>query len=831
MANEIRDLEIDDGHKALNTLVETHRALVLSNANEANTRAKVIDWTLRRVLGWQDDDLQFEERVTEDGNTTFADYLISTATTLVIVEAKKAGAAFVLPTSVKSSRLGGVLSQGDVGEAIRQARDYCRGRAAQFAAVTNGSAWVVFPAIRTDGVPFEETQGRIFRNLEDIQERFVEFWELLSRQRVIEGSLEHELLAARGGPQGRRPITLLREPEYRLSKNSLYPHIEFAIAKALTDEGISNDPQALRACYIQSVGRTKFDSRLRMYLADAKPLLGRATVRIKARKSREFLDTRIAESVSSPARFFLLLGAVGSGKSTFLNYTRNVSGDDVITGKILWLSVDYKKATEADNPRRFLYSQLLYLIERDETFALGDWEKSIMPAYKDQIDSLARGPLSPIKKTEPHLFARHVSELVMQDRQDGQPYVENIIRNALKARPGFLIVDNVDQIENEQVQNAIFSEVQAAAQRMGLNVIMALRDSTYIKNRNSPTFDAFQFDSIYVDPPSVIPVLSRRLQYAKNLLRGKAADLTLSNGMHLKVDDLSVFFDIVTQSVLTEDAGFMFDVLSGGDIRRGLSLVREFMASGHTTADWALQNYMSDRSYRFPLHEIFKGATLGSRKFYREEESLLPNIFSAKLGTASLQLLRLHLIGYMVAQAQSISFEGTLVEKLVADLHQLGVTESDVDTVLRKLLDTKAIRTSDGAEYTRLSRLLPTRLAGYLLNELTRRFNYAEMCMLDAVIYDEETWKRIVELTAAIQRQRDTMKGVPLRIDRVREFVTYLLGIEERWAIECRRRNLASPWGDQILGQSIFPALEQDFARIVASADRQIVRRQGYSSG
>ena len=91
-------------------------------------------------------------------------------------------------------KLGGWLSSGAIGEAIRQARDYCRRNGIQFAVVTNGSAWIAFPAVRIDGVPFEETQARVFRSISDIEERFVEFWELLSRQRVIEGNLENDVL-------------------------------------------------------------------------------------------------------------------------------------------------------------------------------------------------------------------------------------------------------------------------------------------------------------------------------------------------------------------------------------------------------------------------------------------------------------------------------------------------------------------------------------------------------------------------------------------------------------------------------------------------------------
>lgn len=831
MSPTSNEILIDEGHRVLGELVHTHKGLVLSDANEANTRAKVIDWILRRVLGWKDEDVQWEERVSEDKETTFADYLITTANTLVIVEAKRAGAAFVLPTKIASARLGGILAQGEVGEAIRQARDYSRKRSAQFAVVTNGSAWIVFPAIRTDGVPFEESQARIFRDLNDInQNRFVEFWETLSRQRVIEGNLELELLGLGKTVGGRRPLSLLKEPEYKLGRNSLYPFIEPAVTRALTDEGLLSDPEALRYCYVESSERLKYDSRLKMYLADIKPPLGRATVRVKTRKSRKYLAETITASVSAPPRFLLLLGSVGAGKSTFLNFIRNISAAKAISGKILWLVVDFKKATERDDPRRFIYSKLLSLIDKDTEFGLGDWKQSILPSYKEAIDALGRGPLFPVKQQDTKAFDKNISAMIMAERERVEPYVEAIVRNSLTQRPGFLIVDNVDQIENVAVQNSIFSETQAAAQRMGLSVIMSLRDSTYIKSRNAPAFDAFQVESLYVDPPNVLPVLSRRFQYAKELLTGVSADLILSNGMRFKTGNVGLFFEIVAQSLLAEDAGFMFNVLSGGDIRRGLLLTREFLSSGHTTADLALHNYVSDKSYRFAIHEIFKGATLGPRKFFREEESLLPNIFSAKLGSSALQLLKFRTIHFFVTQAQAASFEGYPAEQFVAELHKAGIAEPDVEATLRALIDKRVLRTTDGAPYTLASRLLPTRLAGYLLNDLGKKFNYVEMCMLDAIIYDDVTWQRIVEMTAAIQRERDSLNTIRPRIERLREFLKYLGVLEERWVVDCRRRNLQQPLCDQILANAFFPALEKDFERAMTSADRQRVRRQGFSS-
>ncbi len=779
---------IDQCHAALDRLIEKHSQLTLSDANEAETRLKVIDKVLREVLGWQDDDLSVEERCSEDSRTVFADYIVRTATTSLIVEAKKAGATFLLPTSQRSGKLGGALKEGEMGEAIRQVRDYCRMKHMPFAVVTNGSAWIVFPAIRTDEITFEDTQARIFRSLIDIKERIVEFWELLSRQRVAEGNLEHELLSPEKNVSARRVLSLVREPGFRLGRNALYEHIEPAVNAALTDEALLNDPEALRLCYVKSSERLKYDSRLQMVVSDAKTYLGHKTTRVRSRKSQGYLETQITQDAPGRPRFILILGTVGAGKTTFLQYTRKVSAASQIDNKVLWLYIDFKKTTQNQNSRQFLYEELRSLIEADKEFDLGDWTKSIMPAYAEAIHNLERGPLFLLKKSNKSEFDKKIADNVMKERDELVPYVEKIVRHAINAKPGFLVIDNVDQIDDDGRQNEIFSEAQAAAQRMGINIIMSLRESTFLRHRNSPVFDAFQFDSLYIDPPSVLPVLSRRFTYARQVLAGKKADLTLESGIHLKVSDISVFFNIVAQSVLASDAGFMIEMLSGGDIRRGLSLVREFLSSGHTTADRALSAYARDGKYKFPPHEIFKGAVLGKRTVYREEESSLPNLYDSKLGSESLQLLRFHILSRLVDLASDTAFEGIPASEVTEQLHVLGVPSGVVSGCLKTLLDARAIRTSDGLLLSPQSKILPNRLAGYLIQELGSSFNYFDMCLVDSYIFQQEVWINISDLTNRIENASDDVTGVQARIDRAKQYLKYLSSIEERWVVECNRR-------------------------------------------
>jgi hypothetical protein len=165
--------------------------LQLQDGSEAATRLRVIDRVLREILGWSEDDIEPEERVSEDGNSTYADYVLRTANTAVVVEAKKAAAAFSVIPGRRREKLTTAYLAGEMGKAIIQARDYARKLSIDFAVATNGSVWVVFPAQRHDQVSFNESSCIIFWSLQDcLRDNYQEFRDLLSRDAVISGSLE-----------------------------------------------------------------------------------------------------------------------------------------------------------------------------------------------------------------------------------------------------------------------------------------------------------------------------------------------------------------------------------------------------------------------------------------------------------------------------------------------------------------------------------------------------------------------------------------------------------------------------------------------------------------
>lgn len=59
-------------------IIAQYDHLTLHDANEAETRLKVINDVLYSVLGWSHADVNVEQRVSEDGTTTWSDYTLKT---------------------------------------------------------------------------------------------------------------------------------------------------------------------------------------------------------------------------------------------------------------------------------------------------------------------------------------------------------------------------------------------------------------------------------------------------------------------------------------------------------------------------------------------------------------------------------------------------------------------------------------------------------------------------------------------------------------------------------------------------------------------------------
>lgn len=803
-------------------IMTRHQELRLADANEAETRLKVINEILFGVLGWTHDDIRVEERVSEDGKTTFADYIITTGMSALVVEAKKVGETFSEVPDTRRSALRGRLVSGQTGEAIKQARDYARKMAIPFASVTNGSVWIVFPATRTDQVSFANSSAIIFPTLKSaLEEDFAEFFELLSRDAVINGSLENELLGRlEDQVEERRLNRFFSQGFTKIKRRNIYPLIEDAIDTSFSENIVNADAELLERLYVRTPDRTRFDKRIRMHIQKKESLFQSSPIRpLRERAGINDLIANAAARAKPVA--VLVLGQVGAGKTTFLEFTRKVGAADIFKldpGKPYphWIYIDFRKFDRSGDALAFLHQSVRDHISND--LFLSDYERCLKHAYRNEIDALFRGPLFLLQDDEGER-KRRVSDLLASDYDKAGPYVTKVISYAADRSAVFLVIDNVDQFEDEGTESKIFGAAMSFAQSVNCNLICSMRETTFVRHKNSATFDAFDFDPVSIDPPMVQAVLSKRFFVARQLLQGKSGQFTAENGASVKLADLGVVIDLVQTSVLGTPIGSIIEVLATSDIRLALRMTREFLRSGWTASGKALRIFEETGKYYLPPHEALRAIMLGNQQVYSEEFSVLGNPFDSRLSKTQAQCLRLYVLNACVLLSSEASFrfaEGTDIRD---KLREIGFGDDIVLKILKDLCRLRFLHTVSHTAPTLESSFIVSRLGGYVVRHFLSDMTYLENVMMDTFIADTPTWEKLRSMTSVIHASRDIVKRMSLRRERVLFFHEYMAHLYKPLREDSVRRGLPKHWcGDPF--EASANLLRSNLEKVMGSAKR-----------
>lgn len=797
--------------------------LRISGANESETRFQVIDEILH-LLGWTKDDMEIERRTTDDGKTYFLDYVLKTGTDSILIEAKRissfASAPDIRKLQLKSSQL-----NGPVREAINQARDYARSKSVGFCAVTDGEGWIFFPVNRRDFVTYEDSTCIIFKSAEHtLNSDFEEFKQLFARSSVIDGSLSHSLLGSRINQNETRRLNAFYDRHYsEYNRISVFSQVESEISVAFSEDVLTDNEIFMELFYVDTPDRTRFDGRIQMHIKKPDAVINSQPRRpLRGDLQRISLEIKSITIDTRPAAL-LTLGPVGVGKTTFLKFVEKISAKEAFaydpsrpTGH--WIYVDFRDFSPLSQNARMHIIEAVYAHILKHEF-LSDYDKCLRFAYADEIKALKQGPLSLIANDEAAV-RKEISSMIMDDFKQREPYCTKIMKYASRNAPVFLVIDNVDQIEKTEDQSNIFIESLALARPIGCNLILSMRENTYLKNQNNAIFNAYNYDYIVVDPPLVSEVLSKRFDIAKRLLAGRSINIPDDAGQKLTISDASQIGELLQKSVLSTEVAEIIDIAASGNIRLGLRMTRQFLQYGYSSILKALVALGSGENFRLPPHEAIRALMLGSRSVYNDDFSEIRNIFDSKLGNSKHQFLRLFVLSALFNMSKSSSFDGISVIEINKELEKLGYSENTSMLVLKGLFEKRLIFTKSHRELDRDSIVNATRFGGYTLHVLTARLPYVENALFDTFVFDDETWQKMKKLTDEVYRERNNkLERMRKRILLVKTFFRFCQKQYDEIHAEAVRRGLPVEWRTNVLRQ-VQPQFVEDCKKALASAKR-----------
>ncbi|WP_207435999.1 hypothetical protein [Sabulibacter ruber] len=759
----------------------------LANESEAQTRFDIIDRIVRDVLQYQYGQVSVEE-YTFGKKEGYVDYLLKCGDYIIIIEAKKIGSAFPTPTKRKKLKLtGSVLGTGEIKKAIIQAEQYAKEKNADAVVVTNGTCWCIYS--RLEALHHDQIYATVLFPF-DVVSDAEQLFNILSSPNVENKSL-HSLTTISDINVINTLSNTFKDSNARVDRNKIADYISLALDNAINGESILNDEEKLRYCFVQTDARTKYDSTLEIYLSDKKPTVVLPARRIKKEKKDDELKRSIgAIESNSHQPVTLLIGGVGAGKSTYLSHFQKIHAKTLLKEKkCFWVYIDFEKLGN-EEAKKFIYNSLLEFSLQEHEYVKTDYDNLIAPAYKEQFSNLARGPFA-ISARDPEKFNELSQSIILNDYNEVYPYVEKIYKHISKEHLCIIVMDNIDLYENDTLEISVLSEGIALSKKINSNIFISIRDTTFVKHKNDSIFNAYELRKFWIDAPPLREVLSKRLKFAGEILKGKKAELTLHNGFKLQVQDLSLFFDIAHSSLLQEVSARFIECVADGNIRKGINLVSNFLISGHIQVEKQIENYISNNSFNnIPFHEVFKGCVQGLWKYYIEDKAELINIINSGLNSKKLQFLRAYILNFLKLRGKDKSTLDTPVQTIIETFSELGAIENHIIKTLNALLKGKLIDADGVAEIDSTS-IVHINLSGaYYYDFLLKRFEYIEAVLFDTPIFSDDAWDTIHSLSIHINFEGDSLKRMKFRKDRIVSFFTYIKSIEDEGILKTSLNSL-----------------------------------------
>jgi hypothetical protein len=406
---------------------------------------------------------------------------------------------------------------------------------------------------------------------------------------------------------------------------------------------------------------------------------------IQAMRHRTDLDHQV----------LIIVGGVGMGKSTFIDYVREVKLPRDLRRSTVWVHLNMNEApVSAELIYDWIMAEIIHKLEASRTDLDFEEISQIEKVLSVEVKRLEKGVLQ-LLKDQPDQYARERFQEIKQLLENKRTYLNALVRYICgNARTRLVLVfDNSDKRIRDQ-QLLLFEVAQWLQKELRCLIILPLRDETYDNHRNEPPLDTVIKDLVFrIEPPMFQEVLRRRINLAlRSIDADRNFEYKLSNGMRVTYSgrDQAAFLRSILTSVHEHDRFVrrLLTGLAGRDIRRAIELFLDFCKSGHISEELLTGIRLSEGKEPLPFDVVANVLLRGTRRYYSSKESHLKNILACSpddpapnyfVRFAALKWLEFHLhtkgptglTGYHQAQA------------LVSDLVLAGY---DGEAVKRELL-------------------------------------------------------------------------------------------------------------------------------------------------
>lgn len=321
----------------------------------------------------------------------------------------------------------------------------------------------------------------------------------------------------------------------------------------------------------------------------------------------------------------MVIGGVGSGKSTFTDYLKEVALPNDIKEKTFWMTLNMN---DAPSSKEVIYDWLLnyaidYIKIKIPEYDTNDYS-FISKIFAKQIKEFEKGPIVLLKDNQER-YSIELYNFIMFLVNDKSLLFKAITDYLFSNRSKSLIIvlDNVDK-RSRDTQLLMFEVSNWLKSTFNCTVFLPLREVTFDHYRKEPPLDTVIKDLVFrIEPPLLEQVIYARFKYALRQIESDHSSFYyyLRNGARVecKRDQVKHYLSSILKTLFQNN--FFRRLISGlseRDIRRGLEIFLDFCKSGYIEEDNILKMRINGSTYDLPNHLVTRILLRGDRRYYSD---------------------------------------------------------------------------------------------------------------------------------------------------------------------------------------------------------------------
>lgn len=567
--------------------------------------------------------------------------------------------------------------------------------------------------------------------------------------------------------------------------------------------------------YISSKRRDRYTKPIDKIIRAAQPISNSDSKLIEDTDNpREIIDKFRGRSPLEN-KVLLIVGGVGSGKTTFIDHLKEVALPNDIVNSTLWLRFNMNDSPVSAGE---VYDWLRVKIIEQCRIAYPEIDfdslENLKKLYSVEINKFNKGEGQLLTDDD---YNKELFSLIRTCKTDLHNTALAYTRYCGTERRKLVVIvlDNCDKRTLPE-QLLMFQAAQWLQNEFRSLIILPLREETYDNYRDKPPLDTALKDMVFrIEPPLFNYVLHSRVQLVlKEMMKTNGSNslhYSLPNGFTVEYgkDERSYYLTSIVNSIFIHDAQIrrMIVGLSGRNIRRALEIFLEFCTSGHITEGEFLKIRQSEGQYALPLHIVTRVLLRLNRRFYDSDNSYLKNIFSTtKDDERANYFTRFAILRWYYDKFNSSGPTGLKgyfpLSDLKSGLVKFGFSPDVITREVDYLLQGQCLISEDFRDSSINDEdLLRLSSAGFVHLDMLSNISYLAAIAEDTLFSDESLARRISERMGSVQSQYNK----EMVSSNAKELVRYL---------DSHRNNIASFSGEFISGEEynrltdISPAIE-----------------------